>query len=74
MEMSLKERIGGTYCQINGFYMKTRYETRAKGNSDLECVHYESQSCINHFTITAEICARSLAIFHCQYADGHMGL
>ena len=54
--------------------MKTGYETRAKGNSDLERVYYESQSCINHFTITAEILARSLANFHWQYADRHMGL
>ena len=26
------------------------------------------------FTITAEILARSLANFHCQYADRHMNL
>ena len=26
------------------------------------------------FTITAEILARSLAIFYCQYADRHMNL
>ena len=32
-----------------------------------------SQSII-HFTITAEIHARSLANFYCQYADGHMNL
>ena len=29
---------------------------------------------IDHFTITAEIHARSLANFYCQYADRHMNL
>jgi len=28
----------------------------------------------NDFTITAEILARPLANFHCQYADRHMNL
>ena len=28
----------------------------------------------SHFTITAEIHARSLANFYCQYADRHMNL
>lgn len=29
---------------------------------------------ISSFTINAEILARSLANFHCQYADKHMNL
>ena len=29
---------------------------------------------VNNFTITAEIYARSLANFYCQYADRHMNL
>ena len=33
-----------------------------------------SQLCLKYFTITAEIHARSLANFYCQYADRHMNL
>ena len=33
-----------------------------------------NRASINHFTITAEIYARSLANFYCQYADRHMNL
>ena len=34
----------------------------------------ETEMSINIFTITAEIQARSLANFYCQYADRHMNL
>ena len=36
-------------------------------------VHFAKQSNF-YFTITAEILARSLANFYCQYADRHMNL